>query len=92
MSKWNGTGIPPTRRKLHRLRETRRREQAAADKLQRQVDSQLERQARKLKVDQMLVDPDASRAIRNGSLPRVEPSPHAAVPDDRSGDDQRHER
>ena len=62
MSKWNGTGIPPTRRKLHRLREQRRREQAAADKAQKQVDAQLERLARKLKVDQMLCERTGSGA------------------------------
>jgi hypothetical protein len=78
MGKWSGVGIPPTRRKLHRLREQRRREKAAADKLQRQTDARLDKLAKKMKVDQLLA-PSA-----DSTLSAARPTPSSATSGDGS--------
>jgi hypothetical protein len=56
MGAWSGRGIPPTRRKLHRLRKKRRDEDTA---LRRQAEAERkrwDRDARRLKVDLVVTE------------------------------------
>jgi hypothetical protein len=54
MAKWSGRGIPPTRKKLHRWRESLRRDEIAADKEMDAMYASIERESQRLGVDYML--------------------------------------
>lgn len=48
MAAWGGQGIPPTRKKLYRLRESRRREVAKLEKVDRAQKKRLARRDRSI--------------------------------------------